>query len=103
MSRQDRRKSKRKADKAPDHSQRMNHLKVKALTQVAQRAWAANERHKTIALLSDAVRREPTNLAVLLQLAHAYGRQRDYDKAEELLARVLELAPRKASVHRQAA
>jgi tetratricopeptide (TPR) repeat protein len=103
MSRQDRRKSKRKAQKAPDHSQRMNHLKVKALSQVAHRAWAANQRHKTIALLCEAARREPTNIAVLLQLAQAYGKQRDYDNAEALLTRVLELAPRKASVHRQAA
>jgi tetratricopeptide (TPR) repeat protein len=103
MSRQDRRKSKQKSQQGTDRSQRMNHLKVKALTQVAQRAWAANERHKTIALLTDAARREPTNIEVLLQLAQAHGRQRDYQQAEELLARVLHLAPRKAGAHRRAA
>jgi tetratricopeptide (TPR) repeat protein len=100
MSRHERRKSK---GKKSDASQRMNRLKAKALTQVAGQAWAVNQRHKTIALLTEALRREPTNTGVLLKLASAYGRQRYYEKAEELLARLLHLAPRKASVCHQAA
>jgi tetratricopeptide (TPR) repeat protein len=100
MSRQDRRKSKRKP---PTHSERMNQLKAKALTKVAQQTWALNQRHKTIALLENALRRDPTNVDTLLNLAGAYGQQRYYDKAEELLHRLQILAPRKASVVRQAA
>jgi len=100
MARHERRKAK---PKKPGASERMNRLKAKALTQVAGQAWAVNQRHKTIALLTEALRREPTNTTTLLQLAWAYGRQRHYDKAEELLARLLELAPRKASVCHQAA
>jgi len=100
MSRHDRRKPKRKT---PAASQRMNQLKAKALTKVAGQAWALNQRHQTIALLTEALRREPTNTSTLLNLATAYGRQRHYDKAEELLRRLLELAPRKASLCHQAA
>jgi tetratricopeptide (TPR) repeat protein len=100
MARSDRRKPKRKT---LHHSQRMNHLKAKALTKVAQQAWAFNQRYKTIALLSEALRREPANRNILIKLATAYGRQRHYEKAEVLLARLLHEAPRKASVYRQAA
>jgi tetratricopeptide (TPR) repeat protein len=100
MSRRDPKKSKRKAAGA---SERMNQLKAKALAQVAGQAWSINQRHKTIALLTEALRREPTNTAILLQLATACGRQRYYQKAEDLLGRLLELAPRKAAVWRQAA
>jgi tetratricopeptide (TPR) repeat protein len=97
------RNERRKQKKTPDASERMNRLKAKALTQVAGQAWAFNQRHKTIALLTEALRREPTNVKILLQLASACGRQRDYTRAEELLARLLHLAPRKASVVHQAA
>jgi tetratricopeptide (TPR) repeat protein len=100
MARSDRRKSKQKK---VDHSQRMSHLKAKALAKVANRAWAFNQRYKTITLLSEAVRRDPTNPDILITLATACGQQRYYDKAEELLARALQLAPRKASMHRRVA
>jgi tetratricopeptide (TPR) repeat protein len=81
----------------------MNQLKAKALSQVAGQAWAYNQRHKTIALLTEALRREPTNVATMAKLAHAHGRQRNYDQAEQLVARMLHLAPKKASVVHQAA
>jgi tetratricopeptide (TPR) repeat protein len=100
MSRDERRKPKRKT---PGASERMNQLKAKALTQVAGQAWAFNQRHTTIALLTEALRREPANTDILLKLASAYGRQRSYEDAEELLARLLRLAPRKARVCHQAA
>ena len=89
--------------KSLDHSQRMNHLKAKALSKVAEQTWALNQRYKTIALLTEALRRDPGNRNILLNLAAAYGRQRHYKKAEELLARLLERGSRKASVYRQAA
>lgn len=100
MSRSDRRKKK---PKKTDHSQRMNWLKAKALTKVAGQAWGLDQRHRSIALLTEAVRRDPTNPEILLSLATAVGKQRDYEKAEELLRRVLELAPGKASLHRRVA
>jgi tetratricopeptide (TPR) repeat protein len=103
MSRHERRKSKGSKGKKPDASERMNRLKAKALTQVAGQAWAFNQRHKTIALLSEALRREPTNTDILVKLATAHGKQRSYEKAEELLARLLHLAPRKAGLVHQAA
>jgi tetratricopeptide (TPR) repeat protein len=106
MARPDRRKAKpKKADRAPSEgwSQRMNRLKAKALTKVAGQAWSYDQRHRSIVLLTEAVRRDPANPDILLNLATALGKQRDYDKAEELLARVLELAPRKASIHRRVA
>jgi tetratricopeptide (TPR) repeat protein len=96
MARKDRKKAKK-----DDHSQRMSRLKAKALAQVADRAWQGNERYKTIALLTEAVRRDPKNPDLLLSLAAAHGQQRFYDKAEELLTHVLELAPRKANIHRR--
>jgi tetratricopeptide (TPR) repeat protein len=100
MSRRDSRKPK---SKKLDHSQRMSRLKAKALTQVANQAWAFNQRYKTIALLNEALRRDPTNPDILLSLATACGKQRHYDKAEELLSRLLELWPRKATVQRRVA
>jgi tetratricopeptide (TPR) repeat protein len=86
--------------KKGDHSQRMNRLKAKALTKVAAQVWGFDQRHKSIVLLTEAVRRDPSNPEILLNLATALGKQRHYEKAEELLGRVLELAPRKAAMHR---
>jgi tetratricopeptide (TPR) repeat protein len=106
MARSDRHKSKpKKTDRAPaaGWSQRMNQLKAQALTKVANQAWAFNQRYKTITLLNEALRRDPNNPDILIRLATACGQQRYYDKAEELLARALELAPRKASMHRRVA
>jgi tetratricopeptide (TPR) repeat protein len=100
MARQNRRKSKQKKT---DHSQRMSQLKAKALAKVANQAWVVNQRYKTITLLNEAVRRDPTNPDILISLATACGQQRYYEKAEELLNRALELAPRKASLHRRVA
>jgi tetratricopeptide (TPR) repeat protein len=100
MSHRDRRKAK---PKKLDHSQRMSRLKAKALTKVANQAWGYNQRYKTITLLNEALRRDPTNPDILISLATACGKQRHYEKAEELLARLLQLAPRKASVHRRVA
>jgi Tfp pilus assembly protein PilF len=100
MSHRDRRKSK---PKKLDHSQRMSRLKAKALTKVANQAWGYNQRYKTITLLNEALRRDPTNPDILISLATACGKQRHYEKAEELLARLLQLAPKKASVHRRVA
>jgi tetratricopeptide (TPR) repeat protein len=95
-----RRKSK---PKKVDHSQRMNRLKAKALTKVAGQAWGYDQRHRSIVLLSEALRRDPNNPDIFLSLATACGRQRHYEKAESLLARLLELAPRKASIYRRVA
>jgi tetratricopeptide (TPR) repeat protein len=100
MARRKRRKSK---SKPLDHSQKMSHLKAKALRQVAQQASELQQHYKTIALLTDALRREPANPDILIKLATAYGKQRHYEKAEELLARLVQLAPRKASNHRRIA
>ena len=76
----------------------MSRLKAKALAQVAERAAASNERYKTVALLTEALRRDPDNYTIMLNLATAHGRRRNYEQAEKLLARVLELAPRNADV-----
>ncbi len=100
MARRERNKSK---PKKTDHSQRMSQLKAKALTQVAQQAWNYNLRYKTIPLLLNALRRDPTNTDILLKLATACGKQRYYKRAEKYLARVLELAPRKAAIYRRVA
>ena len=81
----------------------MNRLKAKALTKVASQAWAYDQRHRSIVLLTEALRRDPSNTEILINLATAFGKQRQYEKAEELLARVLEFAPRKASMHRRVA
>jgi tetratricopeptide (TPR) repeat protein len=97
MSRRDRRKSGEKADR----SQRMNHLKAMALKNVAKQAWGNNQRYKTIALLTEALRREPANPEILLELATAYGKQRYYQRANDLLERLITLAPRSASIYRR--
>ena len=81
----------------------MNHLKAIALNKFAKQAWGFNERYKTISLLTEALRRDPANPEIILNLAMACGKQRDYERAEELLSRLLELAPRKASIFRRVA
>src|SRR5215216_6025846 len=100
MARPNRRKAK---PKKTDHSQRMNRLKAKALTKVAGQAWGYDQRHRSIVLLTEALRRDPANPDILLSLATALGKQRFYDRAEGLLSRLLELAPRKASIYRRVA
>lgn len=100
MARHDPRKSNHKKS---DHSQRMNHLKAAALTKVAKQASAYSQPYKAIALLTEALRREPKNPEILIELATIFGRQRHYKQAEELLSRVVELAPRKASTHARVA
>src|SRR5437762_295267 len=95
MSRRDRRKSK----KPMDYSQRVSLLKAKALTEVAQKAWNTGLRYKTIPLLTDALRRDPKNPEILLNLATACGKQRFYKKAGQYLDRLLELRPNKAAIH----
>jgi tetratricopeptide (TPR) repeat protein len=100
MARKDRRKSK---PKKTDHSQRMSRLKAKALAQVAHRAWQFDQRYRSVALLTEALRRDPKNHELLLSLATAHGRRRKYEDAEKLLTRLLDLAPRKASVYRKVA
>ena len=94
-------KHRKSKPKKTDHSQRMSRLKAKALAKVADQAWAGRQRYKTIALLSEAVRRDPKNPDLLISLASAYGKQRFYDQAEQLLTRLLDLAPRKASIFRR--
>src|SRR3954471_13830612 len=61
-----------------DHSQRMNRLKAKALTKAAGHVWGHDQGHRAIVLLPEAVRRDPTNANILLNLATALGKQRDY-------------------------
>lgn len=100
MARRERSNSK---SKKIDHSQRMSQLKAKALAQAAQSAWNNNLGYKTIPLLQEALRRDPTNPEILLKLAAACGKQRFYERAEHYLAQVLELAPRKAALHRRVA
>ena len=88
MARPDRRKSKPKKAK---HSQRMNHLKAMALNKFARHAWDYDDRYKSITLLNEALRRDPTNPEIIVNLAMACGKQRHYERAEELLSRLLEL------------
>jgi tetratricopeptide (TPR) repeat protein len=89
--------------KKVDYSQRMSRLKAKALTQVAKQAWSHELRFKSIRLLTEALRRDPANPDIILSLATACGKQRHYEKAESLLARLLELMPRKANIYRRVA
>jgi tetratricopeptide (TPR) repeat protein len=100
MARKDRRKAK---SAKTDYSQRMNRLKARALTHVAQQAWSQELRYKSIPLLTEALRRDPANPDIILSLATACGKQRFYEKAEELLGRLLELSPRKAAIYRRVA
>ena len=59
----------------------MNQLKAKALNKVAQQAWGFNQRYKTISLLTEALRRDPTNPEIILNLATACGKQRHYEQS----------------------
>ena len=95
------RQNRRKPDKKRAHSQQVSHLKAMALTKVAKQAWNNDQRYKTIALLTEALRREPSNPEILVELATACGKQRHYKRAEELLSRLIEIAPRSSSMFRR--
>ena len=82
-------------------AQQVSHLKAMALTKVAKQAWNNDQRYKTIALLTEALRREPSNPEILVELATACGKQRHYKRAEELLGRLIEIAPRSPSMFRR--
>lgn len=88
---------------ASGYSQRMNRLKSQALVNVAQTAWDQNVYYQSAALLAEALRRDPTNVRLLADLAMVRGKMRDYGEAELLLERTAKLAPRKAAVLRMIA
>jgi len=75
----------------------MNQLKARALATVAQKSWGRNNRHKSVALLTKALARDPKNISLLADLATAHGKRRNYDEAEQLLARARKLCSRKAA------
>jgi tetratricopeptide (TPR) repeat protein len=89
--------------KSTAHSQRVSLQKSEALARSAREAWERHQYEQTIALYEQALRRDPKNHFLLIDLARAYGLRYRLDEAETMLDRVLRLYPRSAKVRSMAA
>jgi tetratricopeptide (TPR) repeat protein len=79
-------------------SQRISLLKSESLARSAREAWERNQYEQTIALYEQALRRDPKNHLLLVDLARAYGLRYRFEEAEQMLDRVVRLYPRNAKV-----
>jgi Tfp pilus assembly protein PilF len=79
-------------------SQRISLMKSDALARSAREAWERHQYEQTISLYEQALRRDPKNHLLLIDLARAYGLRYRLEEAEQLLERVLRLFPRSARV-----
>ncbi len=68
------------------------------LIAAAQEAWDRQLHERAINLYTEALRRDPTNTRVMVDLARAYGLRRNYAAAEKYLERAVSGAPKKAAV-----
>jgi tetratricopeptide (TPR) repeat protein len=89
--------------KSTAHSQRVSLQKSEALARSAREAWERHQYEQTIALYEQALRRDPKNHFLLIDLARAYGLRYRLADAEMILDRVLRLYPRSAKVRSMAA
>jgi tetratricopeptide (TPR) repeat protein len=79
-------------------SQRVSLLKSESLARSARDAWGRNQYEQTIALYEQALRRDPKNHLLLIDLARAYGLRYRLEEAAQVLDRVVRLYPRNAKV-----
>lgn len=66
--------------------------------QRARRFWHEKQYDRALNAFDDAVRKHPRNLAALTDAARAFGARFELAKAESLLDRMIELAPRQSEV-----
>lgn len=65
---------------------------IQQLCQEASEAWARQDCQKSISLLELAVRKEPSNPSLHLNLARAHGLRYDYSAAERCIERALQVS-----------
>lgn len=78
-------------------------MRCDALARSAQQAWERRKYEQAIDLYEQALRRNPQGFYLLVDLARAYGLRYRMDEAEEMLQRLLGLAPRSAKVRHMVA
>jgi Tfp pilus assembly protein PilF len=80
------------------HSQRVSLQKSEALARSARDAWERHQYEQTISLYEQALRRDPKNHLLLIDLARAYGLRYRLPEAEQMLDRALRLYPKSGKV-----
>jgi tetratricopeptide (TPR) repeat protein len=103
VSRKPDKKRKRSKGNAPHRAtggaERRRSQKTQLLVDAAQVAWQRHQYGRTLALYTEALRREPKNVKFAVDLARAHGLRRNFDTAEALLDRAVRAAPKRAAVH----
>jgi Flp pilus assembly protein TadD len=69
---------------------------VQRLLNEAEQAWSSQEYERSLRLIEEAGKKEPTNPTLLLELGRAYGLRYDYPAAEGCLERAVQVSPARA-------
>ena len=69
---------------------------IQRLYREAEEAWGRQDYQKSISLIEQATRKEPSNPLLLLDLARAYGRRYDYPAAERCIEKAVQISQGRA-------
>ena len=69
---------------------------IERLYREAEEAWGQQDYQKSISLMELAIRKEPFNPLLLLDLARAYGRRYDYPAAERYIEKAVQISQGRA-------
>jgi tetratricopeptide (TPR) repeat protein len=69
---------------------------IQRLYREAEEAWGRQDYQKSISLIEQATRKEPSNVLLLLDLARAYGRRYDYPAAERYIEKAVQISQGRA-------
>ena len=69
---------------------------IQRLYREAEEAWGLQDYQKSIGLIEQATRKDPSNPLLLLDLARAYGRRYDYPAAERYIEKAVQISQSRA-------
>jgi len=77
------------------HQNKVNQA-IERLRREADEAWGNQDYQKSISLIEQAIRKEPNNPSLLLDLARAYGRRYDFPAAERCIEKAVQISQDRA-------
>ncbi len=83
------------------HQNKPNEV-IQRLYREAEEAWGLQDYQKSISLIEQATRKEPSNPLLLLDLARAYGRRYDYPAANRYIEKAAQISQSRAHTLEQA-
>ena len=86
----------RRGGQGLDRSKRVSLRKADSYVKMAQRAWQQQQFAHAFTCYEEALRRDPTNTDVMIDLARAYGLRQDFATAEQYVERALRSDPKRA-------